>query len=189
MFRRENLRRSGAPAIYSLKHFAATTGVDYGYLRGVIRHNAHAYRAIRIPKNTGGFRDLLSPNESLMHAQRWILHEVLVHIRRHVNNFAYIPGVTARECAARHAGASWMIKTDIHNYFPSISENDVYNVFLDLGYSPLLSFELARLCTWWGPAKVEVSTVDTNQKDSYRQYHTRAPNWVTCRKDHQPAVR
>ncbi|WP_331280044.1 reverse transcriptase family protein [Arthrobacter sp. UNC362MFTsu5.1] len=155
MSRRENLRRTGAPVVYSLKHLATTTGVDYGYLRGVIRNNAHAYRAMRIPKNTGGFRDLLSPHESLMHVQRWILHEILVHVQRHVNNFAYFRKVTARECAERHAGAAWMIKADIHNYFPTISEKDVYRVFLSLGYSSLLSFELARLCTWRGPAQVD----------------------------------
>lgn len=41
-----------------------------------------------------------------------------------------------------------MIKADLHNYFPSISERKVYRVFESLGYSRLLSFELARLCTW-----------------------------------------
>ena len=148
MSRSESLRRSGAPTLYSLKHLALTAEVDYGFLLGVIRRKAPAYRAIRIPKNSGGFRDLLSPSESLMTVQRWVLHEILDKVPRHPNNFAYFRGVTARECADRHAGANWMIKADIHNYFPSITEKRVYEVFLGLGYSNLLSFELARLCTW-----------------------------------------
>ncbi|WP_146215748.1 reverse transcriptase family protein [Cryobacterium arcticum] len=144
----ETLRRTGAPVLYSLKHLALTTGVEYGYLRHVIQRNAPAYKAIRIPKNTGGYRDLLSPTDSLKHVQRWILHEILDTVPRHINNFAYFRDVTARECAIRHAGATWMIKTDLHQYFPSISEKLVYEVFQGLGYSRLLSFELARLCTW-----------------------------------------
>lgn len=148
MTRSEVLRLTGAPTLFSLKHLSLTTEVDYGFLLGVIRRTAPAYRAIRIPKNSGGFRDLLSPSQSLMTVQRWILHEILNHIPRHPNNFAYFRRVTAKECAERHAGASWMIKTDLHNYFPSISEKRVYEVFLGLGYSNLFSFELARLCTW-----------------------------------------
>lgn len=150
MARSEALRRSGAPALYSLKHLALTTEVEYRYLLGVIRRTAHAYRSIQIPKNSGGHRDLLSPSESLMAVQRWILHEVLSRVPRHPNSFAYFRGVTTRECASRHAGARWMIKTDIHNYFPSVTESEVYKVFFDLGYSPLVSFEFARLCTWRG---------------------------------------
>jgi RNA-directed DNA polymerase len=148
MARSETLRRSGAPVIYSLKHLALTTDVEFRFLLSVIRRTAPAYRAIRIPKNAGGFRDLLSPSESLMTVQRWILHEILNHVPRHTNNFAYFRKVTARECAQRHAGAKWMIKADLHNYFPSISEKRVYSVFKGLGYSSLVSFELARLCTW-----------------------------------------
>jgi RNA-directed DNA polymerase len=120
MARSEYLRPAGAPVIYSLKHLALTTDVSYGFLLGVIRRTAPAYRAIRIPKNTGGFRDLLSPSESLMRVQRWILHEILIHLPRHINNFAYFRKITPKDCADRHAGANWMIKSDLHNYFPSI---------------------------------------------------------------------
>ncbi|WP_106213704.1 reverse transcriptase family protein [Glaciihabitans tibetensis] len=168
MFHRsEILRRTGAPVILSLKHLALSASVDYGFLLGVIRRSAPAYRAIRIPKNTGGFRDLLSPSESLMAVQRWILHEVLTHQPRHRNNFAYFPGVTARECAARHAGAKWMIKTDLHNYFPSITEKKVFEVFEGLGYSRLVAFELARLCTWTiSQTPTAVTTVQQRARSS-----------------------
>lgn len=36
---------------------------------------------------------------------------------------------------------------DLTNFFGSISEIQVYHVFLGIGYSPLVSFELARLTT------------------------------------------
>lgn len=153
MFKRaEVLRLTGAPVIYSLKHLALCTGVEYGFLRAVIRRSTPAYRAIRIPKNTGGYRDLLSPTDSLMSVQRWILHEILAALPRHPNNFAYFKEVTPLECASRHVGANWMVKTDLHDYFPSITEEAVFRVFSGLGYSKLLSFELARICTWPRPA-------------------------------------
>jgi RNA-directed DNA polymerase len=100
-----------------------------------------------------------------MTVQRWILHEILAFHPRHPNNFAYSAGVTTLECVERHAGATWMIKTDLHNYFPSVSESDVFRVFRKLGYSRLVAFELARICTWTRPsgtnAAREPETTDT----------------------------
>jgi RNA-directed DNA polymerase len=161
LFRSEKLRLSGAPVLYSLKHLSLSCGVDYGFLRGVVRRNLKAYRSLRIPKNTGGFRNLQSPIEALAKAQRWILHEILYKVPRHRNNYAYFPKVTTLDSAKRHAGASWLIKTDIHDYFPSVGEKMVYKVFSDLGYSSLLSFELARLCTW--PHNLALAGSDINE--------------------------
>ncbi|MBF4513876.1 RNA-directed DNA polymerase [Plantibacter sp. VKM Ac-2885] len=117
---------------------------------------------MRIPKNTGGHRTLHAPADSLRIVQRWILHEILHVIDRHENNYAYFPQVTVKECASRHIGASWMIKTDIHNYFPSVSARSVYGVFLGLGYAPLVAYELSRLCTWpiGGPDLSHLATLE-----------------------------
>lgn len=153
--RHETLRLTGAPPLLTLNHFALSSGVDWGFLRRVINRSAPAYRAIKIPKRKGGFRDLQSPSEELMRAQQWLLRNVLSVVPRHPNNFAYFPGVTTRQCVERHAGARWMIKTDLHNYFPSISERQVFTVFASLGYSELLSFELARICTWPLPSSTK----------------------------------
>jgi RNA-directed DNA polymerase len=47
-----------------------------------------------------------------------------------------------------------MIKTDLHNFFPAVSERSVYRVFRSLGYAPLVSFEMARICTWPRPNEI-----------------------------------
>jgi RNA-directed DNA polymerase len=147
--RSERIRRSGAPVLFTLKHLALASDVDFGYLKGVVRRGFSPYRTFRIGKKGGGKREIQAPSDELAKVQRWILHEILDGtVRRHVNNFAYFPKSTARECAERHSGATWMIKADIHNYFPSIGEKAVFKVFRELGYSRLLSFELSRLCTW-----------------------------------------
>jgi len=40
-----------------------------------------------------------------------------------------------------------MIKLDLHDFFHSIDERQVYDIFLSLGYSRLPAFEIARICT------------------------------------------
>jgi RNA-directed DNA polymerase len=46
-----------------------------------------------------------------------------------------------------------MVKTDIHDFFPSVTETMIYKIFYDMGYASLLAFELARICTWPGRSK------------------------------------
>ncbi|MBQ0994780.1 RNA-directed DNA polymerase [Micromonospora sp. H61] len=50
-------------------------------------------------------------------------------------------------CADQHLRARSLIKMDLHNFFHTIDERQVYRIFADLGYAPLLALELARLCT------------------------------------------
>ena len=136
------------PAIHSLKHLSVLSGVEYALLRAIVERRAKPYREIVVPKSSGGHRILYAPQDELMALQRWVLHEVLLNVDDHPNNFAYKKKVTALECAEKHVGANWMVKADIHNYFPSVREESVFRVFEGLNYSRLVSFELARLCTW-----------------------------------------
>ena len=81
-----------------------------------------------------------------MLVQRWIYANP-THIPTHSASFAFSPGNSIVQCAARHTGARWMLKMDVSDFFGSITELQVYRVFKELGYQPLVSFELARLCT------------------------------------------
>lgn len=146
--RAERLRLSGAPVVYSLGHLAKLTGVRYSFLRDVINRESKPYKHFKLPKKTGGLRSIYSPCIELQRVQRWILERILYVPDIHKNNFAYQKSITIKDCASRHVGARWMIKMDLNDYFTSIKENQVFNIFLQLGYSNLLSFELARICTW-----------------------------------------
>lgn len=44
-------------------------------------------------------------------------------------------------------GWSLVLKVDFHDFFTNIDEASVYKVFRGAGYAPLVSFELARICT------------------------------------------
>ena len=82
-----------------------------------------------------------------MKLQRWINKYILILQKVHPCSFAFSPGSSIVKCAARHTGAKWLVKMDITNFFGSISEIQVYRVFSELGYQPLVSFELARITT------------------------------------------
>lgn len=138
----------GRPAILTLKHLAELVNVPYVDLRRVIaRRDKQPYRCFSMRKRRGGFRLICIPRAQLKQAQTWIAKAVLNRTCPPDSFFAYAPGSSAIAVAERHCCATWLIKIDIQQFFESVSERQVYWAFCELGYEPLISFELARLCT------------------------------------------
>src|SRR2546426_10956487 len=71
------------PPIFTLRHLAHLTEVDYGFLRAVVtRDLSNSYKMFRLPKSEGeanarGFRIICIPQPALMQVQRWIAHRIL----------------------------------------------------------------------------------------------------------------
>jgi RNA-directed DNA polymerase len=144
---RDKLVARGVVPILSLGHLAHLTGVSYSYLREIVERRRDPYVEITRPKNDGGRRIISSPEPPLMEVQRWILHRILTLARSHPSSYAYQTGRSIIDCARAHLGARWLVKMDLHDYFDTVEETRVYGIFRALGYAPLVSLELARICT------------------------------------------
>ncbi|WP_082556710.1 reverse transcriptase family protein [Modestobacter sp. Leaf380] len=136
-----------ALSILSLGHLSHLTGAPYLYLRGIVQRTSDPYDDIMRKKQTGGSRLISAPEPVLMDVQRLILERALTGTPMHPASFAYRRKRSTLMCAQQHVGARWMLKFDLHDFFGSITEVQVYKVFRSRGYEPLVSFELARLCT------------------------------------------
>lgn len=136
------------PPILTLGHLAQRTGVSWFHLRLLIEGSRWKdYSYFRIRKRSGGYRQISVPDTKLKIVQRWIAGHVLADLPVHRASFAFAPKSSIVGCARQHCGARWMIKLDVAGFFGSISEIQVYRVFIKAGYSPLVAFELARICT------------------------------------------
>jgi retron-type reverse transcriptase len=151
------IRKSpGVEPILSLRHLGHLTGTPYNMLRSVVRRDEpEPYRIFRIRKRPLAneklrFRTIVVPAQWLMELQRWLNVCILEHISPHSASMAFSRGNSIRDAAAPHCGARWLIKMDIMNFFESVTERQVFRVFEDIGYEPLVAFELARLCTRLG---------------------------------------
>lgn len=159
------------PSILSLKHLACRTGIDYSELRSFVNHkNPKTYKKFSIRKRSGGKRFIHIPAPNLMHIQRWLNEYVLKQIPTHSASHAFTVGSSIKKCAARHCGAKWLIKFDIEDFFGSISEIQVFRLFRNLGYQPLISFEMARLCT--------VPSSWPSKRGQYKQWRVREENKI-----------
>lgn len=146
-------RPSPGPPILTLGHLAHLSGIDTSFLwTYVSRKGADPYREFTIRKRPVSgqpprFRYIAVPEPKLLAVQSWIASEVLQSAPCHPASTAYAPGSRLVDAATRHCKAQWMIKIDVRDFFDSITEIDIYRVFTERGYQPLVAFELARLCT------------------------------------------
>lgn len=140
------------PSVLTLNHLSVRTSVSLEQLRRYIdRSDTDSYKKFSIAKRSGGRRFIKVPAPPLHYVQRWIHEHILEPIPAHKASFAFIRKKSIRDCAAQHCGAKWLIKLDIVNFFETVSEIQVFEAINSLGYQPLISFELARLCTIASP--------------------------------------
>lgn len=141
------LQAAGLPVVLTLKHLAFITGVRYRYLHKIVARRRRGYKVYHIKKRSGGQRVIYAPEKELLRVQRWIDQRILRAVPASEHSYAFNTGGSIVECARQHTECRWLIKLDLQNFFESYSEREVYKVFRGLGYAPLVSFELARLCT------------------------------------------
>jgi RNA-directed DNA polymerase len=168
--------------VFTLRHLAHAADVDYGLLRAIAsRAHEEPYRTFRIRKRSDEngrqrFRVIAVPSPALMKVQRWITQRILAYAAPHSASVAFSKGDRLVAAVKLHCRAQWLIKMDVANFFESIGEIAVYNVFRSLGYQPLISLEMARVCTRLG-APTNYRTRDrwlVHQKErTIRQYSTR----------------
>ena len=183
-----------APPIFSLRHLAEYTGVSYGVLRAIVsRSERRTYRDFLIHKRpthdgTRRYRRISVPCAPLMLTQKWVNTHILRAASVDEASAAFAPGCSIYEAARSHCNAKWLIKIDVRDFFSSINEIGVYRVFRSLGYQPLVSFELSRLCTRLGGTAERACWINFRPKPSDHEWHWNAPNYMTIRSYHAERV-
>ncbi len=136
------------PVIMSKKHFAAIIGLDNTTLVYMTRAIENTfYHSVSIPKKSGGTRELLVPAKSLKFIQQWILKNILqkIPVSRYATGFCIGKSiVTNAEC---HVGNTCVLSMDMKDFFPSITQKQIYRIFYYYGYTDEVSHLLSRLCT------------------------------------------
>lgn len=164
------------PSILTLKHLAVRTGVSYMTLRSVVERRGSPYKSFYMGKRSGGRRLISIPNSELMRTQRWLSTYVLRDLPVNHYSFAFQPKRSIADCAARHTGARWLFKMDVQDFFGSVTEIKVFRIFQKLGYEPLISFELARICTYLPPMSRKYSRAswqNWRERSAIPAYHER----------------
>lgn len=144
-----NLKKANLPVIFSLGHLSYITGIEYDLLHDTVNRKRESanYNLFSIHKRSGGRRFIHAVNGKLFYLQKYINDEILQKNKPHPSSYAFHRSGGIRQCAEVHCGCKWLFQFDLKDFFYTISEPLVYDVFRKMGYTNLFSFELARLCT------------------------------------------
>lgn len=134
------------PVILDQKNLAWFLGFDISLVMCIANRPHKYYRCFRIPKRNGGFRELHEPLPTLKEMQRVILDLILARLPVDPAAKAYQPGSSVKGNATYHTGQPLLLKLDVSDFFGSLHEYQVYQVFHNLGYHRQVATLLAKLC-------------------------------------------
>lgn len=84
---------------------------------------ANLYRTFRIPKRSGGMREIKAPNDALKKTQKSIYKYFSeeLHILEHECAYGFVKGRNCKASLLVHKARNsrWFLKLDFHNFFPS----------------------------------------------------------------------
>src|SRR6266545_642028 len=148
------MRRSRASRhhlnIRSLDHLALRLGVPLKVLEQLARHAVWHYSPTQFrPKKSGGKpRGIDAPRRRLKHVQRQINSALLKDLWLPDSVHAYRARHSIRTAATPHRARPFLWIADIRQFYPSISHEKVYSMFLRLGCISNVARLLTQLTTY-----------------------------------------
>ena len=107
-----------------------------------------------LAKASGDIRLIESPKRRLKHIQRRILSGILEGIPAHPAAHGFVRKRSVLSFISPHLGRRVVLRTDLHDFFPSIHGPRVGALFRTAGYPELVADVLAALCTNAAPARL-----------------------------------
>jgi RNA-directed DNA polymerase len=102
----------------------AETGLAEHDVIRLIRSAPRRYKVFKIPKRSGGEREIAQPAREIKLLQRVLLEKVLSALPVHDAAFAYRKGYSVSMNGSIHAGSGPILKMDFRDFFPSIRAED-----------------------------------------------------------------
>ena len=145
----EMMRDSRLPFIFNRSHLAELLEIQEDKLKQLIAVKGKFYHSFFIPKSNGK-RLITAPAEDLKTIQKKILREILERVPLHpaANGFKRHRSIVTN--AGNHIGREIIVKIDLKDFFPSITEHRVKAIYLNLGYPDGVAEALAELSSYKG---------------------------------------
>lgn len=144
------LNMLGLPVIQTLDDFSAITHISKYTIYQLSQLSNKYYKTYEIPKKSGGIRTICQPSRKLKGLQSWILVTILNKIQVSSPCKGFRIGSSTLENATPHIGANTVLNLDLKDFFPTITDKQVFNIFKTIGYNNLISTVFTNICTYEG---------------------------------------
>ncbi|WP_005610701.1 reverse transcriptase family protein [Tritonibacter mobilis] len=140
------IESKGLTVILSPEHLGHLLQMRLEDIYAISNAPQHFYREYRAKKKSGGTRKISAPLPLLLSIQRWVLKNILEPQAIHPAAKAYLKKSSIKQNARFHRGQRHLFKSDVRDFFGSISSRWVYSHFQSLGYSRAVSMVLTAIC-------------------------------------------
>lgn len=107
------------------KRMSVELAVPLENILDVIRNGKKEHRKFKIPKKSGGHREIRQPTPELRMVQNWLSLRLLSHFPRSQVASAFHPGTSILDNAQTHSQNPYLIRIDLKDFFPSITLQDL----------------------------------------------------------------
>lgn len=134
----ESLLSRNLPVIFDANHIYCILQLSHIDL--------DCYNEFDIKRRNGTTRKISAPSRPLKYRQRWILDEILSKIEVMPCCEGFTKGHSIVTNARKHIGYAETLSVDIKDFFPSIKEEQIIEVFQEIGYTQEVAVALSSLC-------------------------------------------
>lgn len=160
----QRLHSQGIIFLLNSAHLAATLSLPQEQLNRLAATTDKRYFSYNIPKRDGSVRSIHAPNSELKVVQRTILDDLLSFspLSLHAEGFRRNRSIVTN--SQRHVSQKVVVKLDLKDFFPSITSQRIFGLFLGLGYPRQVASLLTGLTTYKGalPTGAPTSPVLSN---------------------------
>jgi RNA-directed DNA polymerase len=110
-----------------IERMARDLGLPTGFIVNLAHGASYEYKIYSIPKRSGGHRVIHHPSRRLKALQRWLLSTVIQGLPIHPAATAYRKHRSIFQNAAVHAKSRFLLRMDLTNFFPSLTQSDLVN--------------------------------------------------------------
>ena len=109
-------------------------GISLDTVRWMAGDQASHYRVFTRPKRSGGTRQIEAPRRFLKLVQRWIHNHILSKRELSPTVNGFVSGKNIFSNAQPHLPSKNLMVIDIEDFFPSVSQKQIYRIFKSFGF-------------------------------------------------------
>ncbi|MFN7253357.1 MAG: reverse transcriptase family protein [Anaerobacillus sp.] len=142
----EQLYSIHCPVIFDVNQLLLLFEIEVDELEKFVINNTNHYF---VRKRNGELREVWNPNYKLKAIQKWILKNILNNIEVSICSHGFVKNksILTNAQVHLHQDPFWVFSTDIKDFFPSIKQNEIKKIFMEIGYSEAVSEVFCLLTT------------------------------------------
>jgi len=142
------LNMFGLPVIQTVDDFSEMTHISKYTIYQLSKNADKNYKTYTIPKKSGKPRLISQPSKKLKGLQSWMLVNILNKLSVSSSCKGFEKGSSTAQNAEPHKSANSLLTIDIKDFFPTITQKQVFNIFKSIGYNNTIAVIFSNICTY-----------------------------------------